>query len=486
MKYLAPLTALVLIAIFLVGGLRGKLYVPQPVAQTQTEQAVPDSWTFTAANGRKADVSMPVLQRFHYPGDVAFCAKAKELMATSIGTIKPIGPCQMQEALNPADRAQKLAEAATQLPLLTMTDDEGEADPIKEDSAALSLSALREAMETVPRNAPDLALSILEHYWAVTIVKSPERYYNPAFLFKDAFITEVAETRLALCRLTDDKECMTKMPPDAANALETVGRWKSDIGKLMLSIELAEADHARNKPDNPTLEIYYAQDLAGSYGYASEIAKGDEKLTYLRRGIAALEEVYGRYRDQVDAETRESLTGSLGTNYGRVAFISRQKLDVEKALEFDRQTAGQEKQLYGQESWETLSNLGDSHLLRGEVFGTEDDLRKGLELQQSALAKVEAENSDDGKRYVTMKLAESLVRYAEVDGTELSREKRVEMLNQGKQMATAMRPLFQETGTTIYENVVDNVVQRANFKLAALGEKSAEAEWTPASPPVKR
>ncbi|WP_421358919.1 hypothetical protein [Agrobacterium rosae] len=358
--------------------------MPQPVADTRTDAALPDRWTFTGEGGREADISMPILQRFHYPGDVAFCAKAGELLQAMAADGSTLDFCGKPETLPSLERAEKLAKAASQLPLLVMTDDETEKQSGDEEAAAMGLAALRDALETVPRNAPQAALSILDQYWIASLVKNPERYYNPVFLFKDAFTTEIVEARVALCRLVDDHDCMIKVARNAVDAVETVGRWSSDVGKLMLSIELAKIAHDRDTTGNPYFEIYYAQDLASSYGYASEIVEGDEKLTYLRRGVAELEHAEKRYKDKVDADAQQSLTGSLGTIYGRVAFISREKADVEKALLFDQTAADKKKELDGDVSWERLSNLGDSHLLRGEVFGTEDDLRQGLEIQQQA------------------------------------------------------------------------------------------------------
>ncbi len=478
MKYVPHVVFGSLLVLFLGAAFWGKLHVPQPVADTRTEAAMPDKWTFIGENGREADISMPILQRFHYPGDVAFCARASELLKDSVENGVALGFCEKPETLSSLDRTAKLAEAASQLPLLSMTDDDPEKQSGQQDAVAMGVAALREALETAPRNAPQAALSVLDQYWIASLIKQPERYYNPAFLFKDAFTTEVVEARMALCRLVNDPNCMINAARNAGGAVETIGRWSSDIGKLLLSIELAQIAHDRDTTGEPYSEIYYAQDLAGSYGYASEIVEGDEKLTYLRRGVAALEEAEKRYKDKVDAQVQQSLTGSLGTIYGRVAFISRDRADVEKALRFDQMSADEQKQLDGEVSWETLSNLGDSHMLRGEVFGTEDDLREGLDIQQQALAKATSDNSQAGKNYVNMKLAVSFIRYGEAEATQLTRQQRIEMLTKGKELADRMLSIFLETGTKTYQDVVTNAARRAEAKLALL-------QWEPAPPPQK-
>jgi len=478
MRYLSHVTFCALLVLFLGAAFWGKLHVPQPVADTRTEAAVPDTWAFSDENGRHAEISMPILQRFHYPGDVAFCAKAGELLKNRAEGAVPIGFCEKPETLSPLERSATLAETASQLPLLVMTNDDPENQSVQEDAVAMGLAALREALEAAPRNAPQAALSILDQYWVASLAKHPERYYSPAFLFKDAFTTEVVQARMALCRLVDDPNCMINAARNASGAVETVGRWSSDIGKLMLSIELAQIAHDRDTTGEPYSEIYYAQDLAGSYGYASEIVEGDEKLTYLRRGVAALEEAEKRYKDKVDADAQQSLTASLGSIYGRVAFISRDRADVEKALRFDQMAADKQKELDGEVSWETLSNLGDSHMLRGEVFGTEDDLRKGLDIQQQALAKATSDDSEAGRNYVNMKLAVSFLRYGEFDGTQLTKEQRIEMLRKGKDLADRMLSVFLETGTKTYQDVVTNAARRAEAKLVSL-------EWQPAPPPQK-
>lgn len=448
---------------------------PAPAARPTTETSAPKPKIFRAPDGREAALDLPVLRSFIYPGDAEYCRFASVYNATIADKPSIMDDCSAFAALEPARKAMFLIEAAQDTALqaqvlITANPIGGVAPapttPPPAKALAMAISALHEAIELTPADAIGQAQTAFGSYLGE--IGAAENNHDPDFLFEDAFVAEFGRARIALCQLQKRDDCLALTSPDVADALMSVGRWKSDLGSLVLSADIVEAIHNSLGFSDPAHDLDFADQFAGSLGYAAEVAEGDAKLAYLRRGVAPLETWYHEHKASYDDKDAVSdAAQTLGSNYGRIAFQTRTAVDVEKSLEYDGATYRLQQQMEDGPSWETMSNYGDSLVLKGEVDRSETDLLRGLDLQRQALAKTLAERGPEDHAYARMKVAQTLSRYVAMPGIDMSRDKRLGLLTEAKRLAEEAQAFFRTSRTPVYLNFVARILERVDAEFAA-------------------
>lgn len=464
----------------LLSSIVSKAFTQDKAVPAEEITQAPTLKTFRAPDGTEASLDISVLSGFTYPGDAEFCAFASKYNAAIASEPNIMEDCDAFAALEPTRKSTELVQAAQESALQAQVGAAGKQiggissvpnDPPAGKAMGLALSALHEAISLMPADAIDDANAAFGSHLGE--LKFVDHQHKPDFLFEDALTAEFGRARIELCRLMKKDDCLAQSSTDLAEALMSVGRWKSDVGSLVLSADIAEAIHKSLDVSDPDLEFDFADQFAGSLGYAAEVAKGDAGLAYSRRSVVPLEKWYHEHKTTYgDKSTLASAAQTLGSNYGRMAFKTRTAADVAKCLEYDGDAYRLEGEIDGNPSWEITINYGDSFVLKGEVDNNEPDIIKGLDLQRQALAKTLAEKGPEDHAYARMKVAQTLSRYVRVRNIDVSRDGKIEMLSEGKRLALEAQAFFKTTGTPVYIDYVAGIIEDIESAMRSVGKSS--------------
>lgn len=467
------LIAVVLLAtvIYLIFGAADRVSSPNTIiANQQASEAIP-SRTFRDAAGREGHVTTPLLDKFPYAGDANFCLKLREMTKSD--------PDAAGEILEECDNlttgtAQEVIQKRIGLATVVGDQDEEHTYSLSGDASdrdkrvVLAISALRASLDAASPGNPVQAFSALESLWIAGDVSDAFTHYQPGYLFGPAMKAEAGEAMLTLCPLVGRSDCDSYVPSAMPQALEDLGRWRSDEAMLLRSAELLEREYRAVKNPGRRRELAFAQDYSAKLGYANELNSGNGSA-YARRGVKPLEEWLAKYESSTDERQLQYIYGKVGAAYGRIASDTEQRADAAKAVKFNTLTFEIAKKLNRNgPNWQNMANLGDDTLLLAELDRQEAGFQQALKLHREAYAITQKANVQESTSYMSMKLARTLQHYAKAELPSATDAQKTAMLEEAIALAESVKPLFEQIGTTSYIKITDRVLNEANAQLIRL------------------
>lgn len=437
---------------------------------------LPKLRTFINPQGHSAGVSTPLLDSFSYPGDTAVCDRIVVLKKVyDTDDLLDVGDCGNLSNLATLDRSARLADLAEKIPSLSRANSELSADEQDQD-VALALSLLREALDILPPDRPAMAMTVLEHTWVASFASQNFPRHDPPFLFASALNVETGKAQIELCPISGRSDCDSFIPSGMIDALTEVGRWRSQYVDLLEAADLLEKRYSTLPKPAKQQELRYAQDFAGTLGYAAEIASGDQSIVLLRRAIGPLSRWLDTYGQTTDDYTLSNAVTDLGAQYGRLADRTRNKDDANKAVEYDSWAYRIRQKYTRSAQWTALCNLGDSTLLKAEIDRDEQGFKQALQHHREALAIANETGEQQDVNYAKMKLARTLLHYEQAEGVSLTRKDRIAMAKEAVATANEIIPFMQTAGTKVYLNIIRNVLAGARRDLAVLQQDAENKE----------
>lgn len=431
----------------------------------------PPSRVYKDASGGEVHITTPLLDKFSYAGDADLCIELREMTKPNADAEEELlDACDNISTGSAAEISQKRIWLAT---ILGDADEEytyslSDNETDRNKRLVLAISMLRATLDAAAPDAAKEAFSALNSLWIVNGASGASTGYYPLFLFGSAMKAESGEALLALCPLAGRTDCGSFVPSGMPKALEELGRWKSDESLLLRSAELLEREHKGIKDPDKRTELDFAQDFSATLGYANELNPGNGSA-HARRGVKPLEEWLAKYEGSTDERELRYIYGKIGTAYGRIASDTQQRRDAEKAVKFNRQAFEIARKLDKDgPSWENMANLGDDTLLLAELSQQEAGFQQALKLHRDAYAKTEKLNSQDASAYMNMKLARTLQHYAKAELPSVPKNERIAMLEEAVNLAEGVKPLFEQTGTSLYLRMTNNILAEAKAQLISL------------------
>jgi hypothetical protein len=467
------LIALVLIAtaIYLVVVAADRISLPNEIRANRQAGEASHFKTFQDAAGREGHVTTPLLDKFAYAGDANFCIKLREMTKSN--------PDAAGELLEECDKlttgtAQEVIQKRIGLATVVGDQDEEHTYFLSGDAGdrdkriVLAISALRASLDAASPSNPVQAFSALESLWIARDVSDAFTYYQPGYLFGPAMKTEAGEAMLALCPLAGRTDCDSYVPSGMPQALEDLGRWRSDEAMLLRSAELLERAYRAVKTPDKGRALAFAQDFSATLGYANELNSGNGSA-HARRGVIPLEEWLAKYESSTDERQLQYIYGKVGAAYGRIASDTEQRADAVKAVKFNTLAFEIAKKLNKNgPSWENMANLGDDTLLLAELDRQEAGFQQALRLHRNAYAITKKANVLESTSYMSMKLARTLQHYAKAELPLVTDAQKIIVLEEAIALAEGVRPLFEQIGTTSYMKITDRILSEANAQLNTL------------------
>jgi hypothetical protein len=442
----------------------------QTIANQQAREAIP-SKTFRDAAGRERHITTPLLDKFPYAGDANFCIELREMTKSN-----PDAAGELLEECDTLTTGTAQEVIQKRIGLATIIGDQDEEDiyslsenPSDRDKRiVLAISALRASLDAASPGNPAQAFSALENLWIARDVSDAFAYHKPGYLFGPAMKAEAGEAMLTLCPLVGRSDCDIYVPSGMPQALEDIGRWRSDEAMLLRSAELLEREYRSVKNPDKRRELEFAQDYSAKLGYANELNSGNGSA-HARRGVKPLEEWLTKYESSTDERQLQYIYGQVGAAYGRIASDTGQRPDAEKAVKFNSLTFEIASRLNKDgPDWENMANLGDDTLLLAELDGQEARFQRALRLHRDAYAKTQKINSQESSAYMNMKLARTLQHYAKAELPSVTNAQKIAMLEEAITLAKSVKPLFEQSATTSYLKITDRVLNEANAQLVKL------------------
>ncbi|GGD92194.1 hypothetical protein [Rhizobium anhuiense] len=431
----------------------------------------PPSRIYKDASGREAHIATPLLDKFSYAGDADLCIELREMTKSNADAAEELlDACGNISTGSAAEISQKRIWLAM---ILGDADEEytyslSDNETDRNRRAVLAISMLRAALDAAAPDAAKEAFSALDSLWIANNASGASTGYYPPFLFGSAMKAESGEALLALCPLAGRTDCDRFVPSGMPKALEELGRWKSNETLLLRSAELLEREHKGIKDPDKEAELDFAEDFSATLGYANELNPGNGSA-HARRGVKPLEEWLSKFENSTDERELRYIYSKLGTAYGRIASDTQQRTDAEKAVKFNSQAFEIARKLDKDgPSWENMANLGDDTLLLAELSQQEAGFQKALKLHRDAYAITEKQNSQDASAYMNMKLARTLQHYAKAELPSVPKNERIAMLDEAVNLAEGVKPLFEQTGTSLYLRMTNNVLAEAKAQLTSL------------------
>jgi hypothetical protein len=462
--------------VYLIFAARDRVSAPtKPSNLQQDSDAIPYK-LFRDAAGHEVRITTPLLDKFPYAGDANFCLELREMTQSNADAAD-----ELLEGCDNLTTGTVQEVIQKRIALATIVGDQDEEYTYSLSGSAsdrdkrivLAISALHASLDAASPSNPAQAFSALEKLWIARDVSDTFAYYNPGYLFGPAIKTEAGEAMLTLCPLVERGDCNTYVPGGMPQALEDLGRWRSDEAMLLRSAELLERQYRAVKNPDKRRELTFAEDYSAKLGYANELNSGDGSA-YARRGVKPLEEWLSRYESSTDERALQYIYGKVGAAYGRIASTTEQRADAEKAVKFNTLTFNIAKKLNSDgPSWGTMANLGDDILLLAELDGQESEFRRALKLHRDAYEITQKENSKESSAYMNMKLARTLQHYAKAELPEVAATQKIAMLEEAITLAKGVRPLFEQTGTKSYLKITESVLSEANAQLIKLRQSKS-------------